>query len=180
MKDAHRAAYRFEEQYGYDPASGALTAVENAQTGFIYWQADTGQAAPVDAFGHLLAWTDGNNVSTVMGYDAATGAPVGISSGIGQSSAVQSLIYTWDGYGNLTERQDINQNLSETFQYDDLNRLHQSAVTNPTDNGPTLTLSVRPRSDLAGAVPEYRGGWRPERLYTYISCPRPTAASWRA
>ena len=74
--------YRFEVQYIYDPASGALTAVENAQMGFAYWYADnTGQTAPVDTFGHLLGWTDGNNVSTVMGYDAATGAPVGISSG---------------------------------------------------------------------------------------------------
>ncbi|MGB9428859.1 MAG: transposase, partial [Gammaproteobacteria bacterium] len=55
-------------------------------------EAATGSGtAPVDAFGHLLAWTDGNNVSTVMGYDQATGAPVGISTGIGQSSAVQSL-----------------------------------------------------------------------------------------
>ncbi|MHB8405745.1 MAG: PKD domain-containing protein, partial [Gammaproteobacteria bacterium] len=136
--------YRFEVAYQYDPASGALTTVENAQTGFIYWQADTGSAAPVDAFGHLLAYTDGNDVSTVMAYDQATGAPVGISSGIGQSSAVQSLIYAWDGYGNLEERQDANQTLSETFQYDDLNRLHQSTVTNPANNGPTLTWNYDP------------------------------------
>ena len=91
----------------------------------------------VDAFGHLLAWTDGNNVSMVMAYDQATGAPVGISSGIGQSSAVQSLTYTWDGFGNLEERQDANQsNLYETLTYDDLNRLSASAVTNSAGNGP--------------------------------------------
>ncbi|MGB9428890.1 MAG: SpvB/TcaC N-terminal domain-containing protein, partial [Gammaproteobacteria bacterium] len=88
---ASSAPNRFEIQYAYDPSSGALTTVEDAQTGFVYWQAATGATAPVDAFGHLLAWTDGNNVSTVMGYDQATGAPVGISTGIGQSSAVQSL-----------------------------------------------------------------------------------------
>ena len=79
-------------------------------------------------------------MSTVLAFDQATGAPVGISSGIGQSSAVQSLVYTWDGYGNLTERQDANQNLSETFQYDDLNRLTHSTVTNPNNNGPSLSL----------------------------------------
>ena len=76
----------------------------------------------------------------MLAFDQATGAPVGISSGIGQSSAVQSLVYTWDGYGNLTERQDANQNLSETFQYDDLNRLTHSTVTNPNNNGPSLSL----------------------------------------
>ncbi len=141
--------YRFEVQYIYDPASGALTTVENAQTGFIYWQAATGgSAAPVDAFGHLLGWTDGNNVSTVMGYDAATGAPVGISSGILQSSSVQQLIYTWDGYGNLEQRQDANQTLSETLQYDDLNRLTQSAVTNPAANGPVVNYSYDAAGDI--------------------------------
>ena len=72
-----------------------------------------------------------------MAYDQATGAPVGISSGIGQSSSVQQLTYTWDGYGNLTERQDANQsNLYETLSYDDLNRLSTSTVTNSASNGP--------------------------------------------
>ena len=51
----------------------------DAATGFVYWQADTQQGAPVDAFGHLLAYTDGNTVSTVLAYDPATGAPLGIS-----------------------------------------------------------------------------------------------------
>ena len=75
-------------------------------------------------------------MSTVIAYDQATGAPVGISTGIGQSSAVQSLAYTWDGYGNLVKRQDANQsNLYETFTYDDLNRLTESQVTNSANNG---------------------------------------------
>ena len=91
----------------------------------------------MDAFGHLLGWTDGNNVSTIMTYDAATGVPLHIQSGPNGSSAVQHLAYTWDGYGNLEERQDSNQNLTETLQYDDLNRLHQSTVTNSANNGPT-------------------------------------------
>ncbi|MHB8425130.1 MAG: hypothetical protein ACYDB9_08265 [Gammaproteobacteria bacterium] len=50
-------------------------------------------------------------------------------------------MYTWDGYGNLTERQDANQNLRETFRYDDLNRLTKSSVTNPNHNGPSLSLA---------------------------------------
>ncbi len=95
-----------------------------------------------------MGWTDGNNVSTVMVYDAATGAPTGIGSGIGQSSAVQSLIYAWDGYGNLEQRQDANQNLTETFQYDGLNRLHQSTVTNPAADGPTLAFSYSPAGNI--------------------------------
>ena len=140
---------RFEVQYFYDdPASGALQSIKDAQTGFVYWQAASGQTAPVDAFGHLIAWTDGNNVSTVMDYDQATGVAVGISSGIGQSSSVQNLVYTWDGYGNLEERQDANQNLSESFQYDDLNRFGGSEVTNTAGTGP----SVGQTYDAAGNI----------------------------
>lgn len=128
LEPASGSSYRFEVQYNYDSASGALVSAANAQTGFVYWQAATGGAAPVDAFGHLLGWTDGNNVSTVMAYDAATGAPVGISSGIGQSSAIQSLIYTWDGFGNLEQRCDANRSLAENVTNDDLNRLTGSTV----------------------------------------------------
>ncbi|MDE2461638.1 MAG: hypothetical protein KGL98_10370 [Gammaproteobacteria bacterium] len=77
-------------------------------------------------------------MDSVMAYDQATGAPVGISSGIGQSSGVQQLAYTWEGFGNLTERQDANQsNLYEKLTYDDLNRLSTSTVTNSANNGPT-------------------------------------------
>ncbi|MGH8321664.1 MAG: PKD domain-containing protein [Gammaproteobacteria bacterium] len=148
LMPASGSTYRFEVQYNYDTASGALESVANAATGFVYWQADTSEAAPVDAYGHLQAYTDGNNVSTVMAYDPATGAPLGISSGIGQSTAVQSLVYTWDGYGNLEERDDANRSLSESFKYDDLNRLTQSTVTNPAANGPTLGFSY----DAAGNI----------------------------
>jgi RHS repeat-associated protein len=149
--------YRFTVQYVYDDASGGLAAVANADTGFIYWQADMDSGvAPVDAFGHLLAYTDGNLVSTVSSFDAATGAPTGISAGIGQAQTVQQLTYIWDGYGNLTQRQDANQTLSESFQYDSLNRLTQSSVTNPAATGPNLSLSYDPlgnitcKSDVVG------------------------------
>ena len=47
------------------------------------------------------------------------------------------LTYTWDGYGNLEFRKDNNQTLTENFKYDDLNRLKQSTMTNPANNGPT-------------------------------------------
>lgn len=130
--------YRFTVQYVYDDASGGLAAVANADTGFIYWQADMDSGvAPVDAFGHLLAYTDGNLVSTVSSFDAATGAPTGISAGIGQAQDVQQLLYTWDGYGNLQQRCDANAKLDENFTNDGLNRLTQSTV----DSGTSVTTA---------------------------------------
>jgi RHS repeat-associated protein len=52
---------------------------------------------------------------------------------------MQDLEYWWDGYGNLMKRTDFNRSLGETFQYDDLNRLKDSTVTNPANNGPTIS-----------------------------------------
>lgn len=121
--------YQFAVQYNYDPSSGALESVQDAQTMFYYWRAATGMGvAPVDAFGHLLGYVDGNNVSTVSSFDQATGAITGIDTGIGPSDAVQDLVYSWDGFGNLQQRCDINRQLYEGFSYDNLNRLKTSNV----------------------------------------------------
>lgn len=123
--------YRFTVRYTYDPASGAMDAVSNADTGFIYWRAATdGGVAPVDAFGHIVGYVDGNNVSTVTAYDPATGVVSGISTGIGQSANVQQLVYTRDSFGNLEQRCDANKGLVENFTYDGLNRLKTSVVSN--------------------------------------------------
>lgn len=157
IKPAATTPYRFTVQYVYDDASGGLAMVANADTGFIYWQADMDDnEAPVDAWGHVLVTTDGNSVSTVTTYDAATGSPTGISAGIEQATNVQSLVYSWDGFGNLIQRQDANQTLSEGFQYDGLNRLTQSTVTNPAGTGATLSMSydalgnITCKSDVVG------------------------------
>ncbi|HEV7163757.1 MAG TPA: RHS repeat-associated core domain-containing protein, partial [Gammaproteobacteria bacterium] len=150
VKPATNPPYRFTLQYLYDASNGALTGIANQADGFIYWQAATGSgSAPVDAFGHLLAYTDGNNVSTVLSYDQATGAVTGIGSGIGQSSAVQQLTYSWDGFGNLSKRYDANQNLTENFTYDALNRVLTSSVTNPGNNGPSLSLTYDAMGDIS-------------------------------
>ena len=131
-------------------------AVQNAATGFAYWEASPagGTVAPVDAFGHLLAYTDGNNVSTVLVYDEATAATTGISTGIGQSTAVQSLVYVWDGFGNLTQRCDANRNMMEKFTYDSLNRLSTSAVRTGISScgGGTTTTTIGVSYDAIGNI----------------------------
>jgi RHS repeat-associated protein len=144
IKPADSTPYRFTVLYLYDDASGGLTMVANDDTGFIYWQAAmyNGNAAPVDAWGHVTVTTDGNGVSTVTTYDAATGAPTGISSGIGSATNVQNVVYTWNGYGNLQQRCDTNQLLAENFNYDGLNRLLQSNV----DSGVSVTSNAPPCS----------------------------------
>src|SRR5690606_5284465 len=46
------------------------------------------------------------------------------------TGSVQSLRYDWDAVGDLDSRQDLLQGLSESFQYDALNRLQ--TVTGPS------------------------------------------------
>lgn len=48
---------------------------------------------------------------------------------MGSGSAVQYLSYRYDSIGNLLERKDANQNLTETFSYDGLNRLTSASIT---------------------------------------------------
>lgn len=99
-------------------ANGYLSEVRDGATNALYWQAD---AALAD--GAVSALTLGNGLSTLRVYDPLSGHLTALSTGVGTASAVQQLTYQWDLLDNLTRRQDLNQNLTETFTYDALNRL---------------------------------------------------------
>ncbi|MES2353056.1 MAG: RHS repeat-associated core domain-containing protein [Pseudomonadota bacterium] len=100
---------------------GYLKEVRNNATNALYWQANT-----FDAEGHLLQQTYGNNIVTQQTFETTTGRLKQILAGAG--NVVQNLAYQYDNGGNLTSRQDNNQNLNETFLYDSINRLTTSTV----------------------------------------------------
>jgi RHS repeat-associated protein len=148
--------YRFSVRYIYDP-SGALAEVVDANDpSQVYWQANA-----MDAMGHVIGETLGNGVLTVRLYNPATGFVEGISSGVGDDSGVQMLTYAWDGIGNLTERDDANQGLTEKFNYDSLNRLTGSTLT---ANG-TTTANLSVAYDAIGNIKSKSG----VGTYTYSS-----------
>jgi len=97
---------------------GYLQEVRNAANDELYWKRDA-----MNAHGQTTQYTLGNGLTTVNTYDQATNRVSGITTGFGTSSTVQNLGYDYDTLGNLTSRSDLNQNLSETFAYDSLNRL---------------------------------------------------------
>ena len=79
----------------------------------------------------------GSAIARASSYDAATQRLTGQQAGTaGAATARQNLAYQWDAVGNLLQRRDLNQNLTENFTYDALDR-----VTNSTLNG-TANLSV--------------------------------------
>jgi len=110
-------------QYVYTPL-GYLKEVRNSQTNALLWRADT-----QNALGQLLQQTYGNNVVTQQVFEATTGRLKNIYAGAG--NGVQNFSYAYDYLGNLVSRTDGNQNLTETFLYDSLNRLTNAVVNSP-------------------------------------------------
>jgi RHS repeat-associated protein len=119
--------------YIYTPL-GYLKEVRNSATSALYWRADS-----LDAAGSLLQQTYGNNVVTQQVFDASTGRLRNIHAGTG--NGVQNLSFNYDGAGNLLSRNDANQGLSETFVYDDRNRLTSSTVSSSGAGTITQTYS---------------------------------------
>ena len=105
-------------------ATGYLKSVYDVETpGTVYWT-----AGAVNAEGQTTEATLGNGVGTTRSYDAATGLIRRIQSGVGESSGVQNLGYSFDSLGNLLARDELNQDVFELFGYDRLNRLTGGTV----------------------------------------------------
>ena len=124
----------------------------------------------MNAEGQTTEATLGNGVGTTRSYDAATGLVRSIQSGVGESSAVQDLGYRFDSLGNLTTREDFNQDVYESFAYDRLNRLTGGIVYDADDDTERESKTYRydavgnivNKSDVGAADYEYgtreRGG----------------------
>ena len=108
-------------QYSY--ANGILKEISDFTAGTAYWTANT-----TNPFGQLTQETLGNGVLVNHGYDAFTGLVSSIHAGKGGGSALQNNSYLFDVMGNLTERQDNNQGVTENVYYDNLYRLDHSLL----------------------------------------------------
>ena len=131
---------------------GHLKALRRADTGNLYWQAEA-----VNAAGQLTRALAGNGVTTYREYDAATGLPDTFRSRTSLAAVgvndVQDLEYAFDTLGNLTGRTtDTRANgvntatYSETFSYDNRNRLTQSRFS----DGVTTPVTRSYRYDALG------------------------------
>ncbi|MFZ5512600.1 MAG: RHS repeat-associated core domain-containing protein, partial [Pseudomonadota bacterium] len=146
----------FTAKYVYT-ALGYLKELRNGVTDALYWRANT-----LDAEGRLGQQEYGNGVITQQGFDAATGRLVNIYAGPGNS--VQNLALQYDSIGNVVSRQDATQNVTETFLYDNLNRLTSATVNSSaagvvtTDYAYDVLGNLICKSDLgacSGSAPNY-------------------------
>jgi RHS repeat-associated protein len=88
----------------------------------VYWTANAR-----DAELRLTQQTAGNGVVTSQSFDAQTGRLTAILAGTG--NIVENFSYTYDVLGNVLTRADANENLTETFAYDALNRMTSATVS---------------------------------------------------
>jgi RHS repeat-associated protein len=117
---------QFAVNYGYT-SLGYVQQLTDASTGQVYWTANQR-----DAELHLIQDTAGNGIVTARGFDAPTGRLLSIVAG--SSNTVLNFSYTYDGVGNVLTRADGNNNISEGFGYDTLNRLTSSSLTATGDS----------------------------------------------
>ncbi len=97
--------------------TGHLQQILDDNISALLWQANA-----VNAKGRLTSETFGNGVNTQFEFDATTGDLARITS-LGGSETLQDLNYMFDAIGNLTTINDARQGLTETFGYDNLNRM---------------------------------------------------------
>ncbi len=100
---------------------GFLASVARNGTAQI-WQANS-----INAAGQLTSETLGNGITTTRDYDPERGWIQNIQSGPGHT--IQNLDYQFDLLGNLKQRRDLRQSLTENFAYDSLNRLTNAVIT---------------------------------------------------
>jgi RHS repeat-associated protein len=132
------ANYRLKLKYDY--SYGALTATRDANGSTVFWQLNS-----VDAFGHLIDEQTANGLHVLTSFDPSTGWMGSRQSGTGGSTTnAQNLAHTWDTSGDLSQRQDLNQGLTEVFHYDALHRLSDSTL----NGSPNFSVSL----DSAGNI----------------------------
>jgi RHS repeat-associated protein len=129
----------------------------------LYWQADAR-----DAELRLIQETAGNGVVTTQNFDPVTDRLNSILAGSG--NAVESFSYTYDTLGNVLSRADANENFSETFTYDNLNRLLSATVSAGIAPPKTFTYdatgNLASKSDVGTYGYPAAGSLRPHAVST--------------
>lgn len=109
----------FKIRHDYD--AGRINRISNGHApGDAYWTHNA-----EDAAGNRLDESLGSVIRIVSGY-TPVGGMLEYRQSLAGTARIQDLAYGWDANGNLTRREDLNQNLVESFRYDALDRVDES------------------------------------------------------
>lgn len=117
------AGVRFALKSVYD-SYGYLNQVKDNSAGTVFWSLSGANDASLPTSEVL-----GNGVTVATTYTPWTNEMVTRQEGTGGvANSLQDLAYQWDLTGNLHQRQDLKQLLTEVFAYDSMNRLKTSTL----------------------------------------------------
>ncbi len=113
-------------EYFYDTNFSYVDLIIDSQ-GREWWDVDA--TAGYDFLDRPVKFQKGSGHWTHKDFDLRTGLLDSIITGTsGGTAYVQNLTFTWDGWGNLQQRYNGKITKTETFNYDNLNRLTSSTV----------------------------------------------------
>jgi RHS repeat-associated protein len=128
----------FIAKYSYN-SLGYSDQLADGTTSQVHWTLNA-----LDAEQHITQETSGNGIVTTQSFDPETGRL--LAANAGYQNAVQNFSYSYDTLGNLLSRVDGNENLSESFTYDALNRVTSAAIS--SNIAPVKTFSYDAVGDL--------------------------------
>ncbi|MES2520911.1 MAG: SpvB/TcaC N-terminal domain-containing protein [Bacteroidota bacterium] len=107
-------------------AYGYLSELRNNADNSLFWKLNT-----MDARGNVLLQEYGNGVKTERQFEDATQYLQSIRS-FNNTSTLQHFSFVFNDLAHLTQRRDVLRNKTETFDYDDVNRLTATKLNNVT------------------------------------------------
>jgi len=149
----------------YTRQNGMLQSVSNLNdSSAVYWT-----AKDANAFGQITnevlgRETDSNAIFLAHTIDAVTGRVGNITAGPSTNTAgIQSLSYIYDLVGNVTQRQNLRNGMTENFVYgganDHTDRLEHSNLSDGSQSSPNLTMtynadgSIHSKDEPSSTVP---------------------------
>ncbi len=146
------SGYQFVLKNVYD-AYGYLNQVKDNSAGTVFWTLNSANDSNLPTLETL-----GNGAQIGSAYTPWTNEVVTRTEGSGGSTTnLQNLTYAWDLAGNLHQRIDNRQGLTEQFVYDAMNRLLSSTLNGV--NNLTLTYdaagNINSKSDVSSSTYVY-------------------------
>jgi len=124
--------------YNYNNNGYLNEIINNANPNQIYWVA-TGMNARDQVTDEQYGVNGAAaTVTSHRDYYPESGYVENIQSTNSSAVSLQNLHYDWQELGNLADRHDLRQNVSETFGYDILNRVTSAQVTNGNGVQPSV------------------------------------------
>ena len=137
--------------------TGYLWRVRHPGHGKLYWQADS-----MNARGQLEVATLGNGLKVRSAFDPLTGRVSRIT-----THGITDWQYTFNETGSLTSRRDVSRNKTESFEYDNLDRL--IGVYHGDSLAQAMTYdaagNLRSKTGVAEVIEYFDGTNRVKRAY---------------